>query len=337
MPASADYTVEADVYVASNLANDHIGVVGRMSTTAGVETYYLARYEQPGQAWALYRRTNGSWNWLGSSGQTLTPGTTYRLALDMTGTSIRVLVDGVERVAVTDGNITAAGRGGVAFGLGGAATTITNTTGMHLDNFRVSPPVADSEGTNHGDYFSGVVLGITGAIAGDSNTAATFDGTDDHVRVPGQTLNDFSVEFWFKSANGNGAATQWYQNGALVDADSNVVATDWGTSLRADGRVVAGTGSANSITSTTTGFDDNQWHHVVFTRSAAGALTLYVDGNQEATGSGATATRQVNFGIAFGQQASGALTRYTGSLDEVALYNAVLSGATVTAHYDAAQ
>ena len=218
-PASADYTVETDLYVASNLANDHAGVVGRMDTTANVETYYLARYEQPGQTWALYRRVGGSWVWLGASAQALTPGTTYRLALDMTGTSIRVLVDGVQRVAVTDAGITAAGRGGVSFGFGGAATTVTNTTGLHLDNFGVIPPMADSEGTNHGDYFGGVTLGQAGAIAG--NNSVLFDGADDYGSITRQISTDFTIEFWFKSSNGVGSTEgmEWPNYAPMVDGN----------------------------------------------------------------------------------------------------------------------
>ena len=108
---------------------------------------------------------NGTWNWLGQSGtQTLSTGTTYRVALDMTGTSIRALVDGVQVVSVTDASITAAGRGGIALGFHGSApTTVTDSTGYHMDNFRISPPVADAKGTNHGDYLGGRHARVTPA------------------------------------------------------------------------------------------------------------------------------------------------------------------------------
>ena len=94
LPASADYTVEADVYVASNLANDVAGVLGRVDVN-NANGYYV-RYEQADQRWILYRVSNADLTMLGQSGiQALTAGTTYRLALDLTGTSIRALVDGV--------------------------------------------------------------------------------------------------------------------------------------------------------------------------------------------------------------------------------------------------
>ena len=155
-PASADYTVEGDLYVASNLAGDGASVVGRLDPNNTFGTYYLMRYEQAGQLWSLFSVVNNSWSWLGGANQTLTPGQTYRMALDMRGTTIRMLVDGVQIASVTDSSISAAGRAGIMLGAG--TTTDTDGAGYHLDNFQVSPPLADSEGTNHGNYLGGVAL-----------------------------------------------------------------------------------------------------------------------------------------------------------------------------------
>ena len=98
------------------------GVVGRLDTANTNGTYYYLRYEQTNLVWVLYKVVSGTWTWLGQSGtQTLSTGTTYRVALDMTGTSIRALVDGTQVVSVTDSSITAAGRGGIALGFHGSA------------------------------------------------------------------------------------------------------------------------------------------------------------------------------------------------------------------------
>jgi len=334
VPASADYVVEADVYVASQVTNDTAGVIGRMDTTGNVETYYLARYEQSGQSWNLYRRTNGSWDWLGGFGQTLTSGSTYRLSLDMNGTSIRVLVDGVQRISATDGFITAVGRGGIAFGNGLTATTVSNTTGYHLDNFRIGQRMADSKGTNHGDFFNGVTLGSTGAIAGDANTAATFDGTNDYASATRQIGDDFSIEFWFKSTQGIGTGAQWWSGAGMVDAEVSGSANDFGVSLRSDGRVVAGVGTPDvSVVSSAGGYNNGAWHHVVFTRTkTSGALTLYVDGVSAGTANGSTLSLTSPSTINLGRIQAGS-NYLNGSLDEVAVYNTALSAATVTAHY----
>ena len=117
---------------------------------------------------------------------------------------------------------------------------------------------------------------------------------------------------------------------------------DFGVSLRSDGKVVAGVGGGApgdiSIVSTTGGYNNGSWHQVVFTRTkTTGAMQLYVDGvaaglrhRQHAV------THQLRPAINFGRMASGG-NFYAGSLDEIAVYTTVLSQATVTAHFAAAQ
>jgi hypothetical protein len=340
-PQSADYTVEADVYVrTNNLTNDMVGVVGRLDTSNANGTYYLARYEVASQKWMLYRRLNGSWDWLAeSSAQALTQGSTYRLALDMKGTAIRVLVDGVQVVSVTDSAITGPGRAGVSLGFASGTSTVTNTTGLHLDNFRVTPAAADSKGSNTGTFLGGVGLGTTGAIAGDSDTAASFDGGNDFGTIARSISDNFSIEFWFRSSQGIGTGTQWWSGAGLVDGEVAGATNDFGVSLRSDGRIVAGIGAPDvSIISGSGGYNNGAWHHVVFTRNrASGALALYVDGASAGTATGAsTASLTAPAYLNFGRLQTG-LNYLVGSLDEVGIYNSVLSAATVSAHYAAGQ
>ena len=338
VPSSANYTVEADVYVASNLANDVAGVLGRVDAPNG--NGYYVRYEQDNQRWVLYRVVNTNLTMLGQSGiQALTAGTTYRLALDLTGTSIRALVDGVQVISATDGAITAVGRAGIALGFDDSSlTTVTDSTGMQLDNFRISPPVADAKGTNHGDWLGGVLLTIAGAIAGDASTAATFDGVNDFATVGRQVADDFSIELWFKSTQGIGTGAQWSTGAGLVDGSVAGAANDFGVSLRSDGKVVAGIGTPDvSVVSTSGGYNNGAWHHVVFTRTkATGALALYVDGVAAGTATGAsTASLTSATSLNLGRIQSGGYY-FAGSLDEVSIYNVVLSPAAISARFAAA-
>jgi Concanavalin A-like lectin/glucanases superfamily len=336
-PANASYTVNADVYVASLLTGDVIGVVGRLDPAIMYGTFYAAGYDRSTLSWTLASVVNGSKVSLGSSAQTLTAGTTYPLALDMTGSTIRLLVNGVQRVSVTNTAVAAAGRSGVAMGFGATSTTATDTTGMHLDNFTVTPPLADSKGTNNGDYLNGPTLAVAGAIAGDPNTAARFDGVSDFGTVARQISENFSIEFWFNSTQGTGTGTAWSQGAGLVDADVSGTNNDFGVSLRSDGKVVAGVGNPDvSIVSSAGGYNNGNWHHVVFTRTkTTGALQLYVDGvlAGSATTSN-TASLMSSANINFGRIQSGS-NYFLGSLDEVAVYNTALSGSTVTSHYNA--
>jgi hypothetical protein len=197
--------------------------------------------------------------------------------------------------------------------------------------------MVDAKGTNHGDFFGGVVLGVTGAIAGDASTAASFDGTNDFAAIGRQVSDDFSIELWFKSTQGIGTGTQWWSGAGLVDGQVSGAANDFGASLRSDGKVLAGIGTPDvSIVSTSGGYNNGAWHHVVFTRTkATGALALYVDGVAAGTVTGASTaslTSPVNLNLGRIQAGSNYLL---GSLDEVAVYNTVLSAATVSAHYAA--
>ena len=215
--------------------------------------------------------------------------------------------------------------------------SITDTTGLHLDNFQIvstTAPAADSKGTATGTYFNGVTLGAAGAVPGDSNTAASFDGVDDYVSVARQVQDDLSPELRFRSTQGIGVGTSWSQGAGLVDGNVAAVANDFGVSLRSDGKVVGGIGNPDtSIVSTTSGFNDGAWHHVVFTRvKASGALKLYVDGSLEGSATAVNAaslTAQATINL--GRLANGA-SYFAGSLDEVATYNVALSAAAVLAH-----
>ena len=84
--------------------------------------------------------------------------------------------------------------------------------------------------------------------------------------------------------------------------------------------------------STTGGWNDGTWHHVVFTRArTGGGLALYVDGATAATGTGGTQGLSGTTAVTLGRNLAG--TGYLqGSLDEVAFYSATLVLATVSYH-----
>jgi prepilin-type N-terminal cleavage/methylation domain-containing protein len=345
-PGSADYTVSADVYVASLVANDVVGVVGRLDPGVANSTFYSAIYDYSSQKWTLVKVVNGSSGWIGQTNvAVLSPGTSYRLALNMTGSTIRLLVDGVQQLSVTDTGITGAGRAGLVVGYGPQGMTDTDTTGMQLDNFTmsgVSPALADSKNVNNGTYFNTPTFGVSGAlgVSGDTDTAVQFDGVSEYGSVARQISSDFSIEFWFKtSAGGIGTGTQWWSGAGLVDAEVAGASGDFGVSLRSDGKILAGDGAPNdaSILSTnSSSYKDGSWHHVVFTRTmSTGVMQLYVDGAAAGSATGGTTALTGPSFINFGRIQSGN-NYFAGSLDEVAIYNSVLSAATVTAHFNAA-
>lgn len=123
-PPSADYYVEAVLRCVSNPGSGYVGVIGRGQTAT--DNRYAALYNQASGQWELYN----TWaSMLGSYTQSLTPGNDYTLRLDMVGTTIRVLIDGVERVNVTNSAQTSGKAGLIGDGVW------TNSTGIHVDSF----------------------------------------------------------------------------------------------------------------------------------------------------------------------------------------------------------
>lgn len=188
---------------------------------------------------------------------------------------------------------------------------------------------------NNGTWFNNPTLGQPGAIAADSNTSVLFDGVNDYGSVTRQIQDDFSIEFWFKSVQGEGNSLDWYDGAGLVDAQFGY--DDFGVSLMADGRVMAGTGDPDTSLASPAGKNDGSWHHVVFTRAqATGAVRLYVDGVQVSSGTGGTQALNASANIAFGRAMDGGHL-YKGNLDEIALYNVALPASTVLDHYNVAK
>lgn len=112
-PSSPDYVVSADLVVTGAVApsiSPEVGVIGRASATA--VTFYHGRYNSGSGQWQLFKFVNSTATQLGAVNATLTE-TTYRLQLEMIGTQIRLLVDGVQVISVTDSSITTAGRAGI--------------------------------------------------------------------------------------------------------------------------------------------------------------------------------------------------------------------------------
>jgi lysophospholipase L1-like esterase len=143
-PATADYDVQCDVFVASNVGN--FGIIGRASTNAA--TYYLLDYEQSIGAWRIYTLVGGSnVNLTNSAAYPLTVGQTYNVRLSMRGTKISAYVNDVRVIQITDSNVTQVGKAGLFFL---PSTTPSDSVSYHVDNFAAVDAGATSavNGTN---------------------------------------------------------------------------------------------------------------------------------------------------------------------------------------------
>lgn len=339
----ADYAVQADVYVRSTVAGDMTGVIGRANTGNPNGTFYYAGYHQSDGSWHVVKYLNGvPTNLATSAPVALTVGQSYRLRLNMVGTTIGLYVNDVQQASATDASITAAGRAGMLDGdpTGGTTSALSHSTGLQLDNFSVvgstGTTVTDMRGVNPGTFAGGPLLNVPGALAGNVNTATRFNGSTSYASANRQIADNFSVEFWFSSTQGLSTGVgpvHWSMGAGMVDADAVGVANDFGVSLRADGAVVAGVGNPDTSVVSATGFNDGAWHHAVMTRTkSSGAIKLYLDGAPAGSATGGTASLNAQSTVNFGRLATGG-NYFAGVLDDVAVYDAVLTDATVADHY----
>ena len=337
-PPSANYSVDADLVVRSNLTGDMAGVIGRLNTATN--TFYMARWEQADTSWNLIKYTNGTVTYLGyvSEQPLLVVNSTYRIRLTMTGTALTLYVNGILKASATDATLTAAGKAGIMDGTFLGIASKSDTTGLHFDNFLVTPApsAVDSKGSNTGSYVNNVTLGVADALPGDTNTAAQFDGVNNYVQMTGTTglpigASVRSTELWFRTtssarqvlfAYGTTADTQEY--GLWIDAGGTTM-TAWGF----------GNGN-DKVFTMPSAVNTGAWHHVVETYNGT-SITIYIDGVALAPQAATRSTVIDQYGFVIGALLFPTDGNYggffAGSIDEVSFYTTTLDQTTVTNHY----
>ncbi|MDX3184912.1 DNRLRE domain-containing protein [Streptomyces sp. ME02-7008A-1] len=188
-----------------------------------------------------------------------------------------------------------------------------------------------------------VTLGATSALTGTTDTAASFDGRDSVVELPDaalETSDILTVELWFKTTQPGVLAT-------LQDAEIGSKPTRYSPFLNvdADGKLrgqfytveYAGTKPIVSPKAVT----DNAWHHAVLT-SQGTAQTLYLDGAKVGSLTGTVSMREdqkAYLGAGWANEGwmgvAADTHRFSGTMDEVAVYGRPLDAATVKDHYTA--
>jgi hypothetical protein len=134
-PASADYSVSADMTRVSTAGTPSAGVIGRAAAAGADSQYQAVAQETSGsiEGVTLNKRVTGANTQLGRDTTVSLVGTN-NIVLDMNGTTIDLYWagGGSPTISVTDSAISAAGFPGVMFNNSSAPV---NTSTYHLDNF----------------------------------------------------------------------------------------------------------------------------------------------------------------------------------------------------------
>lgn len=195
------------------------------------------------------------------------------------------------------------------------------TSGTTLTNSGSTPTSSNTIG-------SGITInqpGISGRCITSNGSATSYVDTP----LSNSFMLDkiFSVEAWVKTTSNNHTVCG-FPNGTV-----------WWLYLNTTGNIlfhVGGSTSGLDATSTST-INDGNWHHIVGVCNTSGSLTtltIYVDGTAQAS------TTATNIGTVSGTgnfriSEASATYSWVGSLDEIAVYDSVLSPTSVTSHYNA--
>ena len=190
-----------------------------------------------------------------------------------------------------------------------------------------SGQVVDSSGKgNHGTAYGGVTRGVNGRIG----KAVQLDGTNDYVSAPHKSsLNfgtgGFTYEFWIKTTQtvSTGGYKMLLIKGVYTDSKRSLVKLLPGGTIAFAGNTPTGF----AVTGTKI-VNDGKWHHVAVTRDAT-MITLYIDGNKDASKTGPTGSADNGSGLYLGKYGTGPGAWFKGMLDEVKIYNYARTAAQV--------
>lgn len=192
-----------------------------------------------------------------------------------------------------------------------------------------------SGGGHNGTYNNTPTLAVAGPIASEpSDTAVSFaSASSEDMRVAfwsGLNIQTFTLEAWVKGTGTNQA----------IFGRQGTTGTPYCMFVDSTGHlqiVIKTSGTTGPSYSASGTINDGNWHHCVITRDNTTAdLKFYIDGvlDSTVTGSSAPGTATSN-GLAVASR--GGSPFYNGSIDEPALYNTVLSGTRIAAHFNAAK
>jgi hypothetical protein len=202
---------------------------------------------------------------------------------------------------------------------------------------------ADATGHGHnGVYESAPLLGVSGALANDLNTAVKFAAPQDvsisDALNSAYNVPSISVEVWMKTTStaNMGIIGRWSNNSGVVQYRIRMLSG----LLRWQVQTASGGGcGGGGVLAATSAINDGAYHHVVGTFDAnTHLMRLFLDGVEHVSGT-ATGTSLCSFSsFVLFKIAAVPLnldSNFNGTLDEVAIYDSALPASRVSVHYSA--
>lgn len=196
-----------------------------------------------------------------------------------------------------------------------------------------------------GTLNSSISIGYTGTMGTGSSSpswtgdgvygrALTFDGSDDYVNLGNMAAyqpSNVTVSAWFNTSSSNGMAILRKRLGGYALEVGN----GEGLPGQAAGKVTFwihdGT-NFHPVTSPTT-YNDGKWHQATGTFDGS-SLRIYVDGNLKASSTAPVSIYYGSGSVAIGRDGDTNGKFFSGSLDEVKIYNFALNSSEVKLEYN---
>ncbi len=195
-PASNDYDVECQI-IHDGTGADTGGPIGRLSTSS--VNMYIVVYVNAFSQWQLYKYVSASPSLIGSYSGDSPSGTTRTVRLSMVGTAIKVFIDTVQRISITDSSITT-GRGGMVVS---ATTGIENDAFQLIESSSPQPPVNGTVSPSVVGQDVTVSVSVTSPTTPTATIQLDSTGTDYgpfSATITGSAPN-FTASYIFNSVN----------------------------------------------------------------------------------------------------------------------------------------
>lgn len=244
---NADYYVEATLDIQTLLSGTYSGVIGRAIPASS--NFYWAIYNVGTAAWELWKTVSGTATKLGDFAAT--PSGSAVLRLDMVGTTIRVLVDGTQRISVTDSSLSTAGRAGVVF-----YGVMTSTTGVQITTITASDSGAAFTAGSVSNTATGLTTATVVAVAPTGGTSPyTYQwhrSTSSGFTPSGGTVVSGATSLTLNDTGLTRGTTYYYKCVQTDSAASSVTTSQVAVTAKTRQLVAAGnsqTAGANGATS----------------------------------------------------------------------------------------
>ena len=212
----------------------------------------------------------------------------------------------------------------------GNADMTGNVLLMHMNDSSGSTSFTDSSGEGNNGTCSGSNCPIAG-VSGIYNTAVQFDGTDDYINCSTNNIPaspPLTLEAWVKFLSNSNSTGYMYLIRTSNYANGDILAIARRNSDRAIYYVEGASVRAGPAV------PDNQWTHIVFVfNTTAPYVKAYINGQEVSITQPSAVVNPGSVACRLGGYTDSVLHTLNGILDEVAVYNRVLSSSEVLDRY----